>query len=187
MHWRKLLKVLHRDIGYLAVGLTIIYAISGVAVNHISDWNPNYSIKKSTLILDSIPANYSKDAMVSYILGAIRETGKLKNSFRPSPTELEIFVEGNTILVNYETREVIQEKFDPRLIIKETNDLHLNKHKGVWTYIADIFSVALIFLAISGLFLIKGKNGITGRGAWLTFIGFAIPILYLIIYYLVIN
>ncbi|MDH3381615.1 MAG: PepSY-associated TM helix domain-containing protein [Flavobacteriaceae bacterium] len=185
MHWRKLLKVLHRDIGYLAVGLTVIYAISGIAVNHISDWNPNYSIKKSTLILDSIPSNSSKDAMVTYVLNAIGETGKLKNSFRPSPTELEIFVEGNTILVNYETKEVTQEKFNSRFLIKETNDLHLNKIKGAWTYIADLFAVALFFLAISGLFLIKGKNGITGRGTWLTLIGFAIPIVYLIVYYLI--
>lgn len=91
-HWRKLLRVLHRDIGYLAVGLTLIYGISGIAVNHIADWNPNYSIQKTTIVLDSIPKHLGKDEMTSFILQAIGETGNVKNSFRPSPNELEIFV-----------------------------------------------------------------------------------------------
>ncbi|MDP2089151.1 MAG: PepSY-associated TM helix domain-containing protein [Flavobacteriaceae bacterium] len=187
MHWRRLLKVLHRDIGYLAVGLTIIYAVSGVAVNHISDWNPNYRIEKTTLKLDSIPYQLSKDEMVNFILNTLNITDEVKNSFRPSPNELEIFLEGKTIHVNYQTKEATIEKVNPRFLIKETNDLHLNKVKGAWTYIADVFSVSLIFLAISGLFLLKGKNGITGRGAWLTVIGFAIPIIYLLIYYMINN
>ena len=33
------------------------------------------------------------------------------------------------------------------------------------------------FLAISGLFVLKGKNGLSGRGKWLTGIGVAIPLL----------
>lgn len=183
MHLRKVLRVLHRDIGYIAVGLTVIYGISGIAVNHIADWNPNYRIVKSTTVLDSIPSDLKKDEMVHFILNVIGETGTIKNSFRPSPTELEIFVEGNTIAVNYETKVVTQEKFNPRFLIKETNDLHLNKPKGVWTYLADIFAVALIFLAISGLFLVKGKNGITQRGAWLTALGFLIPLVYWLYHY----
>ncbi len=182
-HWRKLLRVLHRDIGYLAVGLTLIYGISGIAVNHIADWNPNYSIQKTTIVLDSIPKHLGKDEMTSFILQAIGETGNVKNSFRPSPNELEIFVEGNTISVNYDTKTVTQEKFNPRFFIKETNDLHLNKPKGIWTYIADLFAVALMFLALTGLFILKGKNGITGRGAWLTAIGFLIPLIFWYIFY----
>ncbi|MCK5032361.1 MAG: hypothetical protein KAS18_01980, partial [Calditrichia bacterium] len=41
---RKWNRVIHRDLGYLAVGLTLIYAISGFVVNHVQDWNPNYEI-----------------------------------------------------------------------------------------------------------------------------------------------
>ena len=40
--WRPALRALHRDIGYLAVGLTFVYALSGLAVNHIADWDPNF-------------------------------------------------------------------------------------------------------------------------------------------------
>jgi hypothetical protein len=41
--WRPWLRALHRDLGYLAVGLTFVYALSsGLAVNHIADWDPNF-------------------------------------------------------------------------------------------------------------------------------------------------
>ena len=66
MKWRKWIRILHRDIGYLATGLTVIYAISGVAVNHVDEWNPNYSIERSTIKLDSIPS-LEKEAMIKYI------------------------------------------------------------------------------------------------------------------------
>jgi hypothetical protein len=50
-------------------------------------------------------------------------------------------------------------------------------------WFSDFFCVALIVLSISGLFILKGKNGITRRGAWLTAAGVTIPIVFLIIYY----
>ena len=42
--WRKWSRILHRDIGYFFIGTSIIYGISGIALNHLSDWNPNYSV-----------------------------------------------------------------------------------------------------------------------------------------------
>nr|MCU0409567.1 hypothetical protein [Bacteroidales bacterium] len=42
MNISKLNRITHRDIGYLIAGLTIIYALSGIALNHKHDWNPNY-------------------------------------------------------------------------------------------------------------------------------------------------
>jgi hypothetical protein len=47
---------------------------------------------------------------------------------------------------------------------------------------ADLFAIVLGLLAITGLFVLKGKKGITGRGAWLTIAGIAIPVLFLILY-----
>ncbi len=40
--WRRWSIALHRDERYVAAALTIAYSISGIAVNHIADWNPNY-------------------------------------------------------------------------------------------------------------------------------------------------
>jgi len=39
--------------------------------------------------------------------------------------------------------------------------------------------VALLVLAITGIFIIRGKKGITGRGAWLTAAGASVPLVFL--------
>ena len=42
LNFRPWLRAFHRDIGYFAVGLTVVYATSGLAVNHLKDWDPNF-------------------------------------------------------------------------------------------------------------------------------------------------
>ncbi len=41
---RKWSRILHRDIGFFFIGATIIYGLSGIALNHLKDWNPNYTV-----------------------------------------------------------------------------------------------------------------------------------------------
>ena len=53
MRLRRLIAVVHRDLGYACAAMTIIYAISGVAVNHVADWNPNYSITATSRLASS--------------------------------------------------------------------------------------------------------------------------------------
>lgn len=62
------------------------------------------------------------------------------------------------------------------------NFLHLNHPKKLWTWMADLYAVVLAILAITGLFVLKGKKGITGRGAWLSTVGIIIPIVFLWFY-----
>ena len=38
--FRKVCRWLHRELGFFAVGLTLVYAISGIAVNHVHHWDP---------------------------------------------------------------------------------------------------------------------------------------------------
>lgn len=184
IQWRKWLRILHRDIGYIAAALTIIYAVSGIAVNHVSDWNPNYKITNYESTIDPVPDSLiGKEGLSQSILTKIGETGKVKDVVYPDSTTLTIFVEGNTVTVNLKTGLVEEEKVVSRTGLRETNFLHLNVPKKLWTWVADLFAVSLIFLAVSGLFMIKGKNGITGRGAWLSALGLLIPLVFLIIYY----
>jgi hypothetical protein len=37
-------------------------------------------------------------------------------------------------------------------------------------------------MAITGMFVLKGKNGILKRGAWLTLVGIILPALFLLFY-----
>lgn len=42
MNWRKWNRWLHRELGYLFFGMSIIYGLSGIALNHhvARHWNP---------------------------------------------------------------------------------------------------------------------------------------------------
>jgi len=183
MNWRKWNNILHRDIGYISVGLIIIYSISGIAVNHISDWNPNYIINKQTFKIKPVSdSTLSSDQIVKKVLSELKINDSVKSFFRSEKKSIEIFLEGKTISANLTIGKVNIETVKNRTIIKETNFLHLNHPKKIWTYVADAFAITLIFLAISGLFVLKGKKGFEGRGKWLMLIGFLIPILFLIFY-----
>lgn len=184
MKWRRWLRAIHRDIGYVLTGLTVIYSVSGIAVNHISEWNPNYVIERKINILKlSDNEKTSTQTMVKAIINKSGDDEKVKNSFRPDSNSIKIFTEKHTLSYNLSSQELTKEEIKDRPFLKESNFLHLNAPKKIWTYVADAFAVGLIFLAISGLFMVKGKNGMKWRGTWLTLAGILIPILFLLFYY----
>jgi hypothetical protein len=184
MNWRKWNNLIHRDLGYLCCGLTIIYAISGVAVNHLDRWNPSYKVAHLRSTLDPALVGSRLDrAFVDRLLQSLDESGLYLNSFQPDPETLQVFVEGNTITVDLASGEILQEKVEPRPLLRQFNFLHLNHPKKLWTWFADLYAVALGLLALSGLFVLQGKNGLAGRGAWLTALGFLLPLFFLWLYY----
>ena len=184
MKWRRAVRLFHRDIGYVAAALTIVYSISGIAVNHIDDWNPNYVVETDTIkispIVDSV---FSAEEAKTHIVSELNIVDSINSQFRTSPTEVDLFLKGKTISANLRTGIVLIETIRKRSVFKKMNFLHLNTPKKLWTWIADIFAVALIILAITGLFMIKGKKGFKGRGKWLFVLGMLIPIFFLFIYY----
>jgi len=182
--WRKWNNLLHRDVGYLCVGLTLVYAISGVAVNHRADWNPNYRITRDVVQLDNIPEQEpGSSEFVQSVLFQLSLSGPVRGTFRRTPESVDIFLEETTISVDLVSGEASFEEVKERPILRETNYLHLNEPKKMWTLLADVYAVALAFLAISGMFVLKGKKGIKGRGAWLTAIGVLVPILFRLFYF----
>jgi len=179
MKWRRLNYILHRDIGYLCIGLTLIYAVSGIVVNHIShSFNPSYTIEHSETTIEPVSKETKPDmALVDSILQQLGEKGAFKNVALLAPGKLRIFVEGNTIDVNLSNGEVKQEKVARRPILFEVNFLHLNKAKGIWTWIADGYAVLLVVLTITGFLMIRKNSRV--RGLVLTGLGFVVPLVFL--------
>jgi hypothetical protein len=182
--WRRWNNIVHRDLGYLCVALTVIYAVSGVAVNHFRDWNPNYKVVSTESNIGPIvTADPSAPEAIRDILARIGVDGVVRSSFRPDPDSLQVFMDDDTVIyVGLSSGDVLVEGVSSRALLQEANFLHLNTPGGVWTYVADAYAVALLVLAITGLFVLKGKNGITGRGAWLTAVGILIPLVFLLLY-----
>jgi hypothetical protein len=46
MKWRSWALVIHRDLGYFFTGVIVIYAVSGLAVNHADDWDANFIVEE---------------------------------------------------------------------------------------------------------------------------------------------
>jgi uncharacterized protein len=174
--WRAWLRAIHRDMGYVAVGLTIIYALSGLAVNHIAQWDPNFKSYEGTFELGPIAGD--ADAVAGVVLGKLAVQKKPREVYSATADAVEIVFDDRTLHVNPLTGHVIDEGKKPRFLLRVANWLHLNRGKDAWRYFADAYAVGLLLLATSGMFMIKGSKGLVGRGAILVAAGAAIPILY---------
>ena len=64
-----------------------------------------------------------------------------------------------------------------RPLIRQFNFLHLNEGRRYWTYVADLFAVLLVFLAVSGPLIVRGRRGLRGRGGVLVAVGVLVPLL----------
>ena len=182
MNLSKLNRVTHRDIGYLIAGLTIIYALSGIALNHKNNWNPNYIIDNRSFKTD-IPItreSFNNETAAAILKNILTEPG-FKTFHFPTGNKVTIFIEGGFVQINALTGEGVIEKISKRPLFYQLNFLHYNPGRW-WKYFSDIFCVSLMIVTITGLFIIKGKNGITKRGAILTVIGIILPLLFLFIY-----
>ena len=180
MGWRRWNFILHRDIGFLCIGLTLVYAISGVAVNHIHHWNPSYSVERVETNIGPVTGKPTDSVTIQKILIRLDEKGKLESSYRPDPHSLQLFVEGRSILVHLPSGDVVHDRAIPRPGLREMNFLHLNHPKKAWTWVADLYAVALGFLAISGLLMIRRKT--MRRGVVLTGLGIVVPLFFIAIY-----
>ncbi len=178
--WRGVVRAVHRDAGYLAVGLTFVYALSGLAVNHIADWDPSFQSYQRTVELGG-PLEGEDERVASLVLERLEVPGAPRDVYRASPAELEIVLDQRTVHVNTTTGKVLDEGQRPRLLLRAANWLHLNRGKKAWTYIADGYAAVLLLLAVSGLTMIPGRKGFFGRGAVLMLLGFAIPVAYVVL------
>jgi len=177
--WRTMLRTVHRDAGNLAIGLTLIYALSGIAVNHIEKdgWDPNFTSFQTTHELGG-PLAGDDQAVADRVLERLNIRDKPKEIYRPVPAELEISFKQRTLHVNTETGKVLDEGQNPRFFLRIANWLHLNRGKKAWTYVADGYAVALLLLAFSGMFMLPGRKGLIGRGGIFVVLGIAIPVVY---------
>jgi uncharacterized protein len=184
VRWRKAFRAVHRDVGYVAVALTIAYALSGIAVNHIEDWNPNYSMSTETVEIGAF-ASADLHAMEAFVVGKLAlDRKRVRGHFLETPTQFRIYLdEGQEASLDPTTGRGTLKRLSKRAVFFEVNALHLNNLKGVWTYVADVFALALMVLAITGMVMMKGDRGLAGRGKYFVAGGLAIPITFIIYLY----
>lgn len=184
MRLRKLNRLVHRYLGYFFFGMTIIYAISGIAINHLDDWNPNFSVTTKELNTNyKNGTKLTKEDIFKILENNSISTKTYKSHYYPKPHIVKAFLKNGTLQLNIDNGYGQIETLRRRPIIKEFTFLHYNPVR-LWTYFSDFYAVGLFFLAVTGLFVLKGKHGITGITAIiLTTLGIIIPALFLLLYY----
>lgn len=187
MKYRKLNILTHRYLGYYFFALTIVYSISGLAVNHMESWNSNYIInKKQVSVAPLKKTDDITDQEIKEIFSKLEidKPYNKDNVFYPSDSTIEIIIsEGEKVSINTEENKTLFETIKKRPILHTFNFLHLNNPKKLWTWYADFYAFSLFLLAVTGMFMKKGKEGILGKGGILAIIGIVIPIICLFMYY----
>jgi len=177
--FRRVCRWLHRELGFLAVGLTLVYAVSGVVVNHVHHWNPNYAVGERSFRIEAPGAGETED-VAPLVLERLALDEPVRSTWRASPEMLQVFVEGATLDVDLLSGEVVRRGHVRRPFLYSLNFMHLNTGKAPWTGIADGFAAVLAVLAITGIFLVQGRRGLAGRGGVLLLIGVLIPLAYVL-------
>jgi hypothetical protein len=205
MRWRPALFWLHRDLGYLAFGLTVVYALSGIAVNHRHHWDYNRSGRlvesrvgspaeliadlgpERRRFLEANPTSLEPAEEQGLVVGLAHALGRAlppKNAFWRGPRRFSVFFQtGDRDTVDYDPVSGVARHLalKDRWVFREVNFLHLNERHGGWTWFADAYALALLFLAVSGVVMVKGKNGVTGRKGILVATGVAVPLVALLL------
>lgn len=180
MRLRRLNNAIHRDLGYFLVGTTMLYAVSGFALNHVADWNPSFVIDRREV--QTPIAEQAKSVTREWVLEVLRPLGE-ENHYRshdfPTASKLKIYLDEGSLLVDLKNGRGVYETVRRRAVFYEINCLHLSPRHG-WLAFSDVFAVSLIVVALTGLFMVKGTRGITRRGAVLAAAGLLVPLLFII-------
>lgn len=179
--WRWWATALHRDIGFFFAGTVLIYALSGLAVNHIDHWNPDFIIERQQVTLD-LPSDRDQIDRAG-VLAVIEPLGCARQfqSFDfPSDRKIKIYLENGSILARLSDGTGEYETIRRRPLFYGFNRLHLDP-EGVWLAFSDLFAFGLILLAITGILLRRGRQGLVGRGKWLMGAGFLLPVIMLVL------
>lgn len=180
LRWRRGLRAVHRDLGYLVVGLTFVYALSGLAVNHIADWEPNFrSIERNHQLDLPLPSQPLEVATLAATLAGRREP--IRETFEDEEGTLEVVFDRGSLRIDLKSGQVKEEGQEPRFFLRVANWLHLNRGKTAWTVIADGYAIILLGLATSGLWMFPGRKGILGRAGLIALLGALIPTLYVVL------
>lgn len=177
---RKLNIEWHRDLGYLFSGLIIVYCLSGIALNHIDDWNPDFVLKRTTV---AVPKGIERSDITSdKALELSKMVGENRYKVFDFPTDnhVKIYFDNASLHIDFIKSTGVYEQITKRPFFYQTNVLHRNSLEG-WRWYSDFFAVILIVITVTGLFIVKGKHSLSQRGKWLVLAGIIPPVVAVII------
>ena len=180
--FRRWARVIHRDLSYFFAGVVVVYAVSGIVLNHKRDFNSNYSVSRTELQMPGtypVPAEISRE-QAEVLLRTADSKARYAKHYVSGEHRVKVFVAGGSVLeVDMQNGRAVYEKLTKRPIISSMNRLHYNPSRW-WTRFSDVFAVSLLVITLTGLVMVPGRNGLRGRGGIELAAGIAVPILFLL-------
>lgn len=181
--WRRWLRVIHRDLSFFFAGVIIVYAVSGLALNHKRSFNADYKITRTEMQMEGSyphPAQVSTDEVQAFLRQIGEEHSYMKHYYF-GEQQLKVFLNGGSSLtVDMNTGKSVYESVKKRPVLSAFTRLHYNPNRW-WTVFSDVFAVALLLITASGLLMNRGRTGLWGRGGIELILGIVIPLLFLLI------
>ena len=169
----------HRDIAYFYVGLIISFALSGIFLNHRQSWHPRrYAYEKREI---AVPAPIQKDSINEEWVKGFAKEQRIDDHVRRFTAEnnqLRISFEKNDVTVDLQTGKGRIETYTTTPLLGQMTQLHQDTSKW-WIYYSDIFGVAMLTIASTGMFIEKGRLSFKSRGWKLALAGIIFPLIFL--------
>jgi uncharacterized protein len=168
----------HRDIAYFYVGLIISFALSGIFLNHRQSWHPRRYVYDSKEI--SIPVIHKDSINEAFIKNFTKAQG-IEGDMR------RFNVDGEKLKISYTTSDVTIEttsgkgkieSYRVTPVLGQMTKLHQDTSNW-WIYYSDIFGIAMIVIALTGMFIQKGDTSFSARGWKLALLGLIFPLIFL--------
>lgn len=175
---------LHRDLSYFFSGVLIIYAVSGFMLNHKQDFNSDYSIRREQTTLPApLPATAAEwsRARVGELIAPYGGAEAYLKHYFPEEGTLKVFIRGgSTLTVDLATGAATFESIRKRPVLSAFNRLHYNPTRW-WTIFSDIFLASLLLIIVTGLVMVRGHNGLAGRGGVELAAGIIVPLIFILL------
>lgn len=169
----------HRDLAYFFLGLIIAFSISGIFLNHRQSWYPSnyvYQVDAASIVLP--PDNGEVDSAFVAAFTAKENLGSKYRGFRIRDGKLRISYTDTNYEFDLKTGEGEREQFVKVPLLAQFTQLHVNTN-GWWIWYSDIFGIAMLTIALTGAFIMRGKTGFKQRGWKLALAGIVFPLIFL--------
>ncbi|WP_336624376.1 PepSY-associated TM helix domain-containing protein [Draconibacterium sp. IB214405] len=163
----QIMRSLHRDIGFLMIGMTLIYAVSGI----ILVYRDTDFLKSEKTITRQLEPNLEPEQLGMQLH---------QRFFKVEKTEGEIVYFGNGTY-NKTTGEAVYSSVSLPSFLNKINGLHKASSQSKTHWFTTIFGVLMLFLAVSSFWMFKAKTKNFKRGMVISVLGLLIAVVMLVL------
>lgn len=140
--------------------------------------NYTYETRSIQVVLPSNPDEITKDFVDELVTQKIEIDNEIRG-FRTERGLLRIFIQDGLIEISLEDGKGETELYRKRPLLGQMTLLHVTTDNA-WIYYSDIFGIAMLTIAITGMFISKGATSFQKRGWKIALIGIAFPLIFLL-------